>query len=182
MVCDRCKMVVKQQLEYLGFQVSEIGLGIATVVSQPDSNQLLEISSSLKLYGFELVDNEKDRIVQRIKDLIVEIVHHSDLMDGGINISEYLSQNLNKRYTYLSKLFSGVEGFTVEKFIIQQKIEKVKELLEYGELSLNEIAWKMGYSSSAHLATQFKNITGVTTSQFKLSEQGGRVPLDKIKS
>jgi len=180
MVCDRCIMVVRQQLENLGFQTRDIVLGSANVQPEPDSNQLIGISSSLKLLGFELIDNEKDRIVQRIKSLIIEKVHHTDLADAPFSFSEFLSGKFNKDYAYLSRMFSESEDTTIEKFIIQQKIEKVKELLEYGELNLNEIAWKMGYSSSAHLSAQFKNITGLTPSQFKASEQARRKPIDKI--
>jgi len=180
MVCDRCIMVVKQQLENAGFQVETISLGNAQIHPEPDSEQLSTISSALKLLGFELIDNEKDRIVQRVKDLIVEKVHYSDLADANLSFTDYLSDQLNKDYTYISRMFSEAEDTTIEKFIIQQKIAKVKELLEYGELNLNEIAFKMGYSSSAHLSAQFKSVTGLTPSQFKSSERGQRRPIDKI--
>jgi AraC-like DNA-binding protein len=173
-------MVVKQQLENAGFQVNAISLGSANIHPEPDSQQLSDIGSSLKLLGFELIDNEKNRVVQRIKDLLIEKVHYSDLSDVQLSFSEYLSDRLHKDYTYLSRMFSESEDTTIEKFIIQQKIEKVKELLEYGELNLNEIAFKMGYSSSAHLSAQFKNITGLTPSQFKSSELHQRRPIDKI--
>ena len=180
MVCDRCIMVVRQQLQNIGLNVSEVKLGSATVQPEQDSEQLSLISSQLKLLGFELLDNEKDRIVERIKSLIIEKVHHSDLADTHLNFSQYLSDGLNKDYAYLSRMFSDAEDTTIEKFIIQQKIEKVKELLEYGELNLNEITWKMGYSSSAHLSAQFKTITGLTPSQFKASQPGKRKPIDKL--
>ncbi len=180
MVCDRCIMVVRQQLENAGFQVEEISLGSAQIHPEPDSVQLSAISSALKLLGFELIDNEKDRITQRVKDLIIEKVHYSDLADARLSFSDYLSDQLNKDYTYISRMFSESEDTTIEKFIIQQKIAKVKELLEYGELNLNEIAFKMGYSSSAHLSAQFKSVTGLTPSQFKSSGQGQRRPIDKI--
>ena len=180
MVCDRCIMVVKQQLENSGFHVEVIALGSATVSPEPSAAQLSLISSSLKLFGFELIDNEKDRIVEQIKKLIIEKIHYSDLADGQMNYSGYLATRLAKDYAYLSRLFSESEDITIEKFIIQQKIEKVKELLQYGELNINEIAWKMGYSSSAHLSAQFKNITGLTPSKFKSSGSGKRKPIDKI--
>jgi AraC family transcriptional regulator len=180
MVCDRCIMVVKQQLENTGLSVTEVSLGNATVQPEPDSDQLSLISSQLKLLGFELLDNEKDRIVERIKSLIIEKVHYSDLADAHLSFSQYLSEGLKKEYAYLSRMFSDVEDTTIEKFIIQQKIEKVKELLEYGELNINEITWKMGYSSSAHLSAQFKSVTGLTPSQFKASEKTNRKPIDKI--
>jgi AraC family transcriptional regulator len=180
MVCDRCIMVVKQQLENAGFQLNTISLGSAVVQPEPDNDQLNAIASALKLFGFELIDNEKGRVVQRIKDLIIERVHYSDLADTRLSISEHLSARMHKDYTYLSRMFSESEDTTIEKCIIQQKIEKVKELLEYGELNMNEIAWKMGYSSSAHLSAQFKSITGLTPSQFKTYNQGQRKPIDKI--
>jgi AraC family transcriptional regulator len=180
MVCDRCIMVVRQQLQNIGLTVGEVNLGTATVRPEPDSEQLSLISSQLKLLGFELLDNEKDQMVERIKSLIIEKVHHSDLADTHLNFPQYLSGGLNKDYAYLSRMFSDAEDTTVEKFVIQQKIEKVKELLEYGQLNLNEITWKMGYSSSAHLSAQFKAVTGLTPSQFKASEKMNRKAIDKI--
>jgi AraC-like DNA-binding protein len=173
-------MVIKQQLESLGFHVSDISLGNTTIVPEPDSDQLIRISSNLKLFGFELIDNEKDRMVQHIKDLIIEKVHYSDPVNTHVNYSEYLSNDLNKDYAYLSRMFSESEDITIEKFIIQQKVEKVKALLEYGELNMNEIAWNMGYSSSAHLSAQFKSITGLTPSQYKTTGSKQRKPLDKL--
>ncbi len=180
MVCDRCIMVVRQQLQNIGLDVGDVNLGTAIVQPEPDSDQLSQISSQLKLLGFELLDNEKDQMVERIKSLIIEKVHHSDLADTHLNFSQYLSEGLRKDYAYLSRMFSDAEDTTIEKFIIQQKIEKVKELLEYGQLNLNEITWKMGYSSSAHLSAQFKAVTGITPSQFKASEKMGRKAIDKI--
>jgi len=180
MVCDRCIMVVRQQLENLGLNVGEVSLGSAEVQPEPDREQLSLIASQLKLLGFEMLDNEKDQMVEKIKNLIIEKVHYSDLSDTHLNFSRYLSDNLHKEYGYLSRQFSDAEDTTIEKFIIQQKIEKVKELLEYGELNLNEITWKMGYSSSAHLSAQFKSVTGLTPSQFKSSGRVRRGPIDKI--
>ena len=180
MVCNRCILVVNQQLENLGFRVEAINLGSAFVGPEPDADQLSVISSAFKILGFELIDNEKDRLVEHIKSLIIEKVHYTDLTDSHIVFSQYLSADMSKDYAYLSRVFSEAEDVTIEKFIIQQKIEKVKELLEYGELNLNEIAWKMNYSSSAHLSAQFKSITGLTPSQFKTSGLAQRKPIDKI--
>lgn len=182
MVCDRCILVVKQQLQNSGFKTEDVTLGSATISPEPDAAQLSEIASSLKVSGFELIDNEKDKLVQRIKSLLIEKIHYSDLADNTVNFSDYLSEKLNKdyNYTYLSRMFSEAEDTTIEKFIIQQKVEKVKELLEYNELNLNEIAFKMGYSSSAHLSAQFKAITGLTPSNYKSAEAGNRKSLDKI--
>ena len=130
MVCDRCIMVVRQQLQNIGLDVGEVNLGTATIQSEPDIEQLSLISSQLKLLGFELLDNEKDQMVERIKSLVIEKVHHSDLADTHLNFSQYLSESLNKDYAYLSRMFSDAEDTTIEKFIIQQKIEKVLDFLE----------------------------------------------------
>lgn len=180
MVCSRCILVVRQQLENLGFQVSDISLGSAEILPEPDEDAVLKISSVLNFLGFELISKEKDRLIERIKSLVIERVHHSDLSENPVSFTEFIASHLNKDYTYLSKLFSESENTTIEKFIIQQKVEKVKELLDYGELNLNEIADKMGYSSSAHLSAQFKNITGFTPRQFKSLERVDRKPIDKI--
>lgn len=180
MVCDRCIMVVKQQLETLDFHVKDISLGKVDIVPEPDESQLLQISSSLSLVGFELLDSEKQQIVEQIKNIVITKVHHFDLSDGHTSFSQLLPSALNKDYTYLSRLFSQYEGVPIEKFIIQQKVEKVKELLEYGELNLNEISYKLGYSSSAHLSAQFKNVTGITPSQFRGSAAIQRKALDKL--
>ena len=180
MVCDRCIMVVRQQLENLNFQVTDITLGKATIGPDPGEGQLLEISSSLKLMGFELIDNEKQKVVEQIKNHIIQEVHYTDLSISHVIFSGLLSAKLLKDYAYLSRLFSEYEDITIEKFIIQQKVEKVKELMQYGQLNLNEIAYQMGYSSSAHLSAQFKNITGLTPSQYKNIEKNERKPLDKI--
>jgi len=179
MVCDRCITVVRQQLEHLDMQVSEISLGTALVDPEPSENKLSEIAASLKVLGFELIDKDKDKLIERIRNIIIELVHHSDLPEHVI-FSQVLSERLNKDYSYLSRLFSDKEDLTIEKFIIQQKIEKVKELLQYGELNLNEIAWKMGYSSSSHLSNQFKAVTGQSPREFKALENNSRKPLDKV--
>lgn len=160
--------------------VKNIYLGTVEVDPAPNDSQLVELSASLSVLGFELIDKEKDKLVEQIKNIIIETVHHTDAGEININYSEILSGRLNKDYSYLSRLFSEHENKTIEKFIIQQKVEKVKELLAYGELNLNEIAWKMGYSSSAHLSTQFKSITGESPSAYKNKSKQGRIALDKI--
>jgi AraC family transcriptional regulator len=180
MVCDRCILVVRQQLENLGFKVAHTALGNAEILPEPNEEQLQLISSSLKVSGFELIDKEKDKLVEAIKNVIIELVHHSDLSEMHTSFSDLIAGRLGKDYAHLSRLFSDAQDTTIERFIIQQKVEKIKELLEYGELNLNEIAYRMGYSSSAHLSTQFKSITGLTPSQFKTSEQASRKPIDKV--
>ena len=180
MVCDRCIMVVNQQLAALGFTVARSVLGQVEINESPDETGLSKLRSALKLLGFELIDQKRDQLVERIKNVIVEMVHHTDPDDIRINYSDFISSRLDIDYSYLSSLFSESEDITIEKYIINQKIEKVKELLEYDELNLNQIALKMGYSSTAHLSTQFKNVTGITPSKFKLLESKKRKPLDQI--
>ena len=176
MVCDRCILVVRQQLEQLHFKIENIGLGTAEIQPEPTEKQIHDIASNLKLLGFELIDKQKDQLVERIKNVVIELVHHTDLSQNHLNMMEQIANRLNKDYAYLSRLFSDTEDITIEKFIIQQKIEKVKELLEYGEMNLNEISYQMGYSSSAHLSSQFKAVTGVSPSGYK----SGRKAIDRI--
>ncbi len=180
MVCDRCILIVRQQLENLNFQVEDINLGNVAIKPDPDELQLQNIAAAFEVLGFELIDNEKDKIVAQIKARVIELVHYSDLNEINQSLLNLIAADLHKEYSYLSRLFSDVEGITIEKYIIQQKIEKVKELLEYGELNINEIAFKMGYSSSAHLSTQFKTVTGISPSQYKSRTSGNRKPLDQV--
>lgn len=179
MVCDRCIMVVRQQLQHLDLQVSEISLGTALVYPDPSENKLREIAASLNLLGFELIDKDKDKLIESIRNTVIEIIHHSELAHH-VTFSQVLTDRLHKDYNYLSRIFSESEDLTIEKFIIQQKVEKVKELLQYGELNLNEISWKMGYSSSAHLSNQFKSVTGLSPREFKAMKSNSRKPLDKV--
>lgn len=180
MVCDRCILIVKQQFEALGLKVTAISLGKIVTDPEPDANQIAAIGTMLEGLGFELIDKEKDQLVEQIKTQIINLVHYSDLNEVNHSILQTVAEQLNKDVAYLSRLFSESEGLTIEKYIIQQKVEKVKELLEYGELNLNEIAYKMGYSSSAHLSTQFKLLTGLTPSKYKAAASNGRRALDKI--
>ena len=180
MVCDRCQMIVRQQLESLGFTVKQVALGNAEIMPDPDEEQLQLIAAALKVPGFELINKDADKTVEAIKNVVIELVHHSDLSEMDSSYSNLIASRLGKDYAHLSRLFSNSQETTIERFIIQQKVEKIKELMEYGELNLNEIAYRMGYSSSAHLSTQFKSVTGLTPSQFKTAKQGLRKPIDKI--
>ncbi len=180
MVCDRCLMIVRQQLENLGFTVKRVVLGNAEITPEPDEEQMQLISAALKVSGFELINKETDKIIESIKNAVIELVHHSDLSEINMSFSDIIANRVGKDYAHLSRLFSNSQDTTIERFIIEQKVEKIKELLEYGELNLNEIAYQMGYSSSAHLSTQFKSVTGLTPSQFKSSEKAGRKAIDKI--
>jgi len=180
MVCDRCILIVRQQLDQLGLSADTISLGKVSVSPEPDQLKLQEVSAALQGLGFELIDKEKNQLIEEIKTQVIEIVHYSDLSAVQQSLMNLIAQKLNRDYVYLSRLFSDAEGVTIEKYIIQQKVEKVKELLEYGELNLNEISYKMGYSSSAHLSTQFKSVTGMPPSKYKAQPAGDRKPLDQL--
>ncbi|MGI4749766.1 MAG: helix-turn-helix domain-containing protein [Janthinobacterium lividum] len=179
MVCNRCILVVEQQLQALKFNVKTIGLGWVEIEPEPDAEEVLSIASAFKVVGFELIDDYKARLIEQIKNIIINTVQHSEMSELSVNFSTLLSEKLQKTYSYLSNLFSEQEDNTIEHYIIQQKVEKIKELMEYGDLNLNEIAFKMGYSSSAHLSTQFKKITGFSPSQYR-SENTERKALDQI--
>ncbi len=169
MVSIRCKMIVKSELEKLGLNYKTVELGEAEIMDDVSAQQLAELNTALKKSGLELMDDRKSILIEKIKNVIVEHVHYSDSDEPlQINFSNYLAGKLNHDYTYLSNLFSEVQGTTIEHFIIIHKIERVKELLVYDELNLTEIAYKLHYSSVAHLSTQFKKITGLTPSHFKL--------------
>jgi len=166
MVCIRCKMVVKSELEKLGLHYLSVDLGEAEIVENPSAEQLNELNTALRKSGLELMENKKSILVEKIKSIIIELVHYND-DQIKINLSVYLSEKLNFNYTYLANLFTEVKGTTIEQFYLAHKIEKVKELLIYDELNLTEIAWKMHYSSVAHLSNQFKKMTGLTPTHFK---------------
>lgn len=179
MVCNRCIMAVQQVFENLGYPPVRISLGnVETQDSIPDNNMEM-LKKSLESYGFELIDDTKSRIIEKIKNVIIQSVHHNN-DDLKINYSSYIEWHLNRDYAYLSSLFSEVEGTTIEKYIILQKIERVKELLVYDELTLSEIAYKMGYSNVAYLSNQFKKVTGLTPSHFKQVKENKRKPLDEV--
>src|SRR5688572_12157520 len=166
MVCIRCKMVVKDELTKLGLHYTGVELGEVEIVEDITAPQQEQFKAALLRSGLELMDDKKSVLIQRIKNVIIELIHYSE-EPLRINFSEYLSQKLTHDYTYLSNLFSEVQGTTIEKFIIAHKIERVKELLVYNELNLTEIAYLMHYSSVAHLSAQFKKVTGLTPSHFK---------------
>ncbi|MDA6068373.1 AraC family transcriptional regulator [Flavobacterium sp. AC] len=179
MVCNRCIMVVENELEKLDLDFTNITLGEVTLAKElnPDKRNALE--AALIPLGFEVIDDKKSRIIEKIKNSIIDLVHHQD-NDTKSNLSDLLSEKLNHDYNYLSNLFSDVEGTTIEKYFIAQKVEKVKELLVYDELSLSEIALRLNYSSVAYLSNQFKKVTGLTPSHFKQIREEKRKPLDKV--
>lgn len=180
MVCNRCKMVIKTTIENLGYSLISVELGEIEIKSDNLNEENLKmIDDAIRHLGFELIDNRKGRLIEKIKVEAIQLVHYLE-DQPKIKTSEYLASKLHYDYTYLSNLFSEVEGITIEQFIILQKIEKVKELLVYDELSLSEIAHRMGYSSVAHLSTQFKKITGLTPAHFKKLKDKIRKPLDNL--
>ncbi|MEP7234196.1 MAG: helix-turn-helix domain-containing protein [Ignavibacteriota bacterium] len=166
MVSIRCKLMVKAELEQLGLHYSIVDLGEVEISETISAVQRKQLAIGLKRSGLELMDDKKAILIQKIKNLIVETIHYTD-EELKINFSDYLSEKLNYNYTYLSNLFSEVESITIEHFIIKHKIERVKELLVYDELTLTEIAFRLHYSSVAHLSNQFKKITGLTPTFFK---------------
>lgn len=172
-------MVVKSELEKLGLHFTTIELGEAEITDKISNDQLDALKASLKMTGLELMDDNKKILVERIKTIIIELIHYND-EQIKINLSDYLSEKLNHNYTYLSNLFSEVKGTTIEQFYLANKIEKVKELLVYDELNLTEIAWKLHYSSVAHLSNQFKKMTGLTPSHFKNLKHKRRAALGSL--
>jgi AraC family transcriptional regulator len=183
MVCNRCKIVVAQELEKLGYKPVKVELGEVDLDGDElDSNQLSKIDSALTAVGFERIDDRKGRLVEAIKSKVISKIYSGEVGNRKFNWSDLLADELHYDYNYLSSLFSSVEGITLEQYIIRQKIERAKELLFYDELNLSEIAIKLGYSSVAHLSSQFKKITGLTPSELKKSRKSGetRNPIDLV--
>ncbi len=181
MVCNRCIMVVKQELEILGLKPIRVSMGEAELKKQLSAKQMQQLNSRLLQLGFEILDDKKQKQIEKIKSLLIKKVQSGDV-EEHFSISEYLSTALHKEYSYISRLFSEVEGITVEQFFILQKTEKVKELLVYGEQNLSEISFFLGYSSVAHLSAQFKKVTGLTPSQFKKIGSTNRKSLDSVQN
>ena len=179
MVCNRCILVISQELKRVKVKATNISLGEVELVKEPTQKQLEKFRNNISRHGFDLLDDSKKLITEKIKNIIVSEVHYSDKVIK-YKFSQILSEQLKKDYCYLSNLFSEVEGVTIEKYIINQKVEKVKELLVYGQLSLGEIADKLGYSSIGHLSAQFKRITNQTPSHFKNVGKSKRKPLDEV--
>jgi YesN/AraC family two-component response regulator len=172
-------MVVKSELEKLGLDYTSVDLGEVELKDEITDELRLQLSEALKKIGLELMDDKKSILVEKIKGIIIEMVHYSD-DQIKINLSDYISGKLNHDYTYLSNLFSEVKGTSIEKFYLSHKVEKVKELLVYDELSLTEIAFRLHYSSVAHLSNQFKKITGLTPTHFKKLKQNRRSGLNNV--
>ena len=179
MVSLRCKMVVKEELKKMGLQYIIIDLGMVEVLEDIDQNQREQLRRNLLLSGLELLDDKKSILIEKIKNVIVEMIHYSDELPK-VNYSDYLSEKLGYDYTYLANTFSEVKGITIQQFIIMHKIEKVKELLLYGELNLTEISYNLHYSSVAHLSNQFKKVTGLSPTFYKQLKQKRKGNLENV--
>ncbi len=179
MVSNRCKMVVKEELKALGLHFIVVDLGEVEIMETISAEQRQQIKTALFNSGLELMDDKRAMLIEKIKNVIIEMVHHTQ-EKLQINFSNYLSEKLQHDYTYLANLFSEVQGTTIEQFIISHKIERIKELIIYGELNITEIAWKMNYSSVAHLSNQFKKMTGLSPSHFKQLKDKKRSPIEEI--
>ncbi|UEG50879.1 AraC family transcriptional regulator [Ferruginibacter lapsinanis] len=179
MVSNRCKMVVKEELKKLGLHFVIVDLGEVDIMENISLSKREELKAALFVSGLELMDDKKAVLVEKIKNVIIEMVHQSDEVIKT-NLSHFLSEKLNHDYTYLANLFSEVQGTTIEQYTIANKVERIKELIIYDELNITEIAWKMNYSSVAHLSNQFKKVTGLSPSHFKQLKNKRRSPIEDI--
>lgn len=179
MVSRRCKMIVRAELSKLGLAYDKVDLGEAEIGQQMTPGQTEQLREGLSRSGLSLLEDEKDRLVEKIKTVIIDMVHYREEFPK-IKNSDYISTKIGYNYTYLSNLFSAATGTTIEHFIIAHKIERAKELIRYNELNLTEIAWKLHYSSTAHLSSQFKKITGLTPTFFKNLKTPLRIVLEQI--
>lgn len=179
MVSNRCKTAVRAVLKKFGLHFVLVDLGEVDVMENISAEGRMQLKIALLDAGFELMDDKKAVMIEQIKNIIIEMIHHTE-ETIKVNFSELLSQKLKYDYTYLANLFSEVQGTTIEQFIISHKIERAKELIIYDELNITEIAWKMNYSSVAHLSNQFKKVTGLSPSHFKQLKDKRRIPLEEI--
>ncbi|NVN94062.1 MAG: helix-turn-helix transcriptional regulator [Bacteroidetes bacterium] len=179
MVSNRCKLAVKEELKKLGLHFILVDLGEAEVMETLTMEQRELLKTALLTSGLELMDDKRAVLIEKIKNAIVEMVHYTDELIK-VNFSDYLSEKLHYDYTYMANLFSEVQGTTIEQFIISHKIERIKELIIYDEMNITEIAYKMNYSSVAHLSNQFKKMTGLTPTHFKQLKTKRRSPIEDI--
>lgn len=180
MVCPRCISVVRHEIEKLNLPVVDVRLGEVVLAEEPDVRKTGEIRDALASHGFELLDDRKAGMVEKVKAAVIELIRTGAIENLQVNLSDYLAEYTGKDYHYISAAFSEQEGVTLARYVVLQKIERVKELIMYNELTLSQIAYQLGYSSVAHLSTQFKQVTGVTTSEFKKGNTWPRKPLDQV--
>jgi AraC family transcriptional regulator len=180
MVCGRCIKSVTGIFQSAAAKIKDVQLGKVVLDEELPESKLQQVRKELAAEGFEVIDDQRVKLAEQVKSLIIELVHMKELDEMKDNLSDYLGRKLNRDYTYITNVFSSVENITIEQYFILQKIEKVKEWLVYDELTLSEMAFKLGYSSVAHLSSQFKKITGFTPSQFKKLKEHNRKQLDTI--
>ena len=180
MVCPRCLKVVNQELDKLDLQPLAIQLGEVKLEQEPTVEQLQMLRIALQENGFELIEDKKAELVEKIKIAIIELIRSGEVENLSVNVSDYLAQALGRDYHYLSTLFSAAEGLTIARYMVLQKVERAKELLAYNELSLSQISFQLGYSSVAHLSAQFKQVTGMSPSDYKKAAAPSRKPLDNV--
>jgi len=179
MVCTRCVLTVREQLKKIGVEPVEVTLGEIELDNELSKAQFNELENGLKELGFEILDSDRQKQIEKIKSYLIQLVQGGEIPEH-FSLSDFIGKKLNKEYSQVSRLFPEVEGITIEQFFILQKIEKVKEWLAYDEWTLSEIAWKLGYSSVAHLSAQFKKVTGLSPSTFKRPGPKNRKSLDKV--
>jgi len=179
MVSARCKMAVKEELKKLGLHFILVELGEVDIMEDFSDGQRENLKTALLNSGFELIDDRRSVLIEKIKHIVIEMVHNTN-EPIKMKFSNFLSGKLNHDYTYMANLFSDVQGTTIGQFVISHKIERIKELIIYDELSISEIAWKMNYSSVAHLSNQFKKVTGLSPSHFKQLKDKRRSPIEEI--
>ncbi len=179
MVSNRCKLAVRDELKKLGLHFIVLDLGEVEIMESLSLEKRALLKQGLLDSGLELMDDKKSILIEKIKNIIIQMIHHSEEIIK-INFSDYLSEKLDHNYTYLANLFSEVQGTTIEHFIISHKVERIKELMIYGEHNITEISWKMGYSSVAHLSSQFKKVTGLSPTHFKQLKNKRRNPIEEI--
>lgn len=180
MVCSCCLRVIREEFEKAGLQVNEISLGQATISYDPATVSMEDVRAILVELGTDLIDTRENRLVEEIKRTVVELIHHMNNVDSIVRKSEYLVEKMGLSYAYLSRIFSSQEHITLEKFIILNKIERIKELIDQEELTVSEIAFMMDYSSVQYLSNQFKHTTGMTVSEYKESDRSSKRPIDKL--
>ena len=179
MVSNRCKIIVKEVLKMLGLHFIFVDLGEIEIMEKITDSQWIQLKAALLRTGLELMDDKKATLIEKIKAVVIEMIHYSEVLPN-INYSDFISEKLQHDYTYLSNIFSEMKGITIQQFIIVHKIERIKELIIYDKLSISEIAWKLNYSSTAHLSNQFKKITGLTPSHYKSLKNKRRTALEDV--
>lgn len=180
MVCNRCIWAVQREIKKIGLTPLKVVLGEAIVEGNIDQERYNMIDQKLQEIGFEIIDDKKSQLIEKIRTEVINFIHYDTELAGHVNFSTHLTKKLGYDYSYLSNLFSSIEGLTIEKYIILQRVEKVKELLIYDELTLSEIAYQTSYSSVQHLSKQFSKIVGMSPSFFKKLLKKNRKPLDKV--